>query len=240
MNWSIPAPQWDTVAGRVLDAFFGGLREALPSYDLPLTVFGSAAIQLCVDDQFASADVDLMVMAEGEKLREVAANQGVGRSGTVRPDYGLQICPPQLFRTTPHYLARAWVEKRSGFTVIVPHVRDILIGKLHRHRSDDQHDLAAKDRRAFHRVRELCGGRPSEDDVIEDLRLCEPSFRVPQDGTVNSFRLNALDLFRQVFGRALNLETEILAPARLAEVPAAEGSRPSLESMLESLRPDLD
>ena len=42
MRWECPAPDWDTLAGRVIDRFLAGLSEALPEYDSPLTVFGSA------------------------------------------------------------------------------------------------------------------------------------------------------------------------------------------------------
>jgi len=41
----------------VLDSFFAAVHEAMPDYDQPLTIFGSAPIQLCLDEEFASADV---------------------------------------------------------------------------------------------------------------------------------------------------------------------------------------
>jgi hypothetical protein len=55
----------------------------MPGHDQPLTVFGSPAIQLCYDEHFTSADVDLMVIADGERLPHLAAELGPGRSGTV-------------------------------------------------------------------------------------------------------------------------------------------------------------
>ena len=73
MSWTTPAPRWDTLAGRVLDSFFASVHERLPEYDGPLTVFGSAPIQLCLDESFASADVDLMVLEGTEELRCIAA-----------------------------------------------------------------------------------------------------------------------------------------------------------------------
>ena len=109
MNW-MPPPQWDTLAGRVLDAFFRAVHDAMPAYDSPLTLFGSAPIQLCLDEAFASADVDIMVLEGGDRLREIANAAVIGRSG-VNPGYGVQICPPSLFKTTPHYLQRAWIGK---------------------------------------------------------------------------------------------------------------------------------
>lgn len=238
MSWIVPAPHWDTLAGRILDDFFAALRQEMPDYHEPLTIFGSAAVQLCYDEHFASADVDLMVLSGGEELRDLAARVGVGRSGTSKPVYGLQICPPQMFRPTPHYLQRAHVEQRHGIRVVVPHVRDILVAKLHRFREVGQTGIAAKDRKAFQRVRELSGGHPAEEEMIEDLRLCEPSLRIPDDGSVNAFRLNVLDLFRELYGRKIDLESEILAPAREAARFPPDGPDPG--SLLSDLKPTRD
>lgn len=240
MRWECPAPGWDTLAGRVIDRFLAGLSEAIPEYNSPLTVFGSAAIQLCLDDRFTSADVDLMVVSESERLRDLARHLGVGRSGGVSVCYGLQICPPQLFLTTPHYLHRAWVGERQGLTVVVPHVRDILVGKLHRFRDEGQRGIAAKDRRAFEKVRELSDGHPSDSDMLEDLRLCEASLRVPSDGSVNFFRLNVLDLFRTFYQRELDLESEVHAPARHAISRALGGGDGGIASLLDGLEPTRD
>lgn len=239
MIWEMPQPRWDTTAGRLLDRFLEGVAGEIPDFREPVTVFGSAAIQLCFDDRFVSANVDIMVFHQSVRLRELAQRLGVGRSGKVGSDYGLQICPPALFLSTPHYLQRAWMGERHGMRVVVPHVRDILIGKLHRFREVEQDGLTPKDRRAFERVRELTGGRPSEGDLLEDLQLCGPALRIPGDGTVNNFRLNVLDVFRTVYGRALDIEAEVLEPARAAE----EGGRSSgfaVREALEGLSPDRD
>lgn len=139
--------------------FFAAVHAHLPEYDQPLTIFGSAPIQLCMDESFASADVDLMVLEGGEALRRIATESGTACTGMGR--YGVQICPPQLFRPPPHYIQRAHLETRHGLKIIVPHLRDILIAKLHRSRVDGQEGLVPKDRRAFQRVRELSGGHPT-------------------------------------------------------------------------------
>lgn len=240
MRWECPAPDWDTLAGREIDRFLAGLSEALPEYDSPLTVFGSAAIQLCLDDRFTSADVDVMVISQSERLRDLAKQLGVGRSGGVSVTYELQICPPQLFLTTPHYLHRAWVGERHGLTVVVPHVREILVGKLHRFRDEGQRGLAAKNRRAFERVRELSNGRPFDSDMLEDLRLCEASLRAPSDGAVNFFRLNVLDLFRTFYQRELDLESEVHARARRAISRALGEGDTAITPLLDGLEPTRD
>ena len=99
--------------------------------------------------------------------------------------------------------------------------------------------MVIKDSGAFSRVRELCGGRPSAEDMIEDLRFCEADFRVPQDGGVNSFRLNVLELFATHYGRQLDIDREIVRPSRLAEEHGAYAAG-AIAAMLEQLEPDRD
>ena len=223
------------MAGRVLDAFFAAVHQHLPAYDQPLTLFGSAPVQLCLDEEFLSADAAVMVLSNAEDLRRIAGQLSRAAGVQARLMHGVQVCPPHWFRTTPHYLARAHVETRHGLRIIVPHVRDVLIGKLHRARSDGQSGLVAKDLRAFVRVRQLCGGHPDEAELLDDLRACEPFFRPPNVGEVNAFRLNVMDLWQQLFGRTLNIETEIITPVRIA----IQGDA-SVRERLDGLRPSRD
>lgn len=230
-----PLPNWDTLAGRVLDAFFAAIHDELPAYDLPLTIFGSAPIQLCLDETFASADVDIMVLDGGEKLREIATHAGVGRTGSLRPAYGVQICPPQLFKPTPHYLQRAHVETRHGLRIVVPHLHDILIGKLHRSRYEGQTGLVPKDLRAFQRVRELCGGHPTLDEILEDLVSFESSFRPPLDGSINSFRFNVEDALASIYRHMFDLQGDILIPAASASQPPVSPESGTVARMISEL-----
>lgn len=235
MSWELPPPNWNTVAGRVLDAFFAAVREALPTYDRPLTVFGSAPIQLCLDEAFTSADVDIMVLDDNTRLREIAIAAGVGRSG-LAPAFGVQICPPTFFRSTPHYLQRAHAETRHGLRIIVPHLRDILIGKLHRSRMDDQTGLIPKDRRAFQRVRELCDGHPTKAEFLEDLVSCEPDFRPVYDGRVNVFRINVEDAMREIYSHVFDLQRDILdTQNQLTSAAAGQGI---VAELIRELRPE--
>lgn len=240
MNWISPPPNWSCPAGLILDSFFAGIHEELPDFDQPLTLFGSVPIQLCLDDSFTSADADIMVSGNPEGLREVARKLELGGGSTLRPVFGLQICPRYFFRTTAHYLQRAHVETRHGVKIIVPHVRDVLIGKLHRSRKPDQDSLVTKDLRAFHRVRQLCDGHPNEDDVIEDLLDCAPYFRLPEHGDVNHFRLNVEDLWTGVFGHRLDVEDRILKPLRMMEEEAQRLPDIPVSRMLDDLRPAHD
>lgn len=235
MNWTPPPPRWDTLAGKVLDSFFAAVHQAMPDYDQPLTIFGSAPIQLCLDEDFASADVDIMVLEGGEKLRQIAAEAGLGRAGTVRSAFGVQICPPLLFNPTPHYLQRAHTEVRHGLTIIVPHLRDILIAKLHRSRVEGQETLIPKDRRAFQRVRELSDGHPTLPEFLQDLVNCESSFRPPHDGGLNSFRFNAENALHEIYGHRLDLKRDILDPASTATKPPVQPSPGFIAEQLKGL-----
>lgn len=235
MNWMPPPPRWDTLAGKVLDSFFAAVHQAMPDYDQPLTIFGSAPIQLCLDEDFASADVDIMVLEGGEKLRQIAAEAGLGRAGNIRSAFGVQICPPLLFNPTPHYLQRAHTEVRQGLTIIVPHLRDILTAKLHRSRLEGQESLIPKDRRAFQRVRELSGGHPTLAEFLQDLVNCESSFRPPHDGGLNSFRFNAETALLEIYGHHLDLKRDILDPASFAAQPPGQPSPGFIAEQLKGL-----
>lgn len=238
MNWQVPPPCWDTFAGRMLDAFFTRVQQQMPGFEGPLTVFGSAPIQLCVDGDFVSADADVMVLSHAAELRQIAADVVPSKTGP-GVMHGVQVCPADWFRTTPHYLARAHMETRNGLRIIVPHLRDVLIGKLHRARVEGQEGLVPKDLRAFARVRQLCGGRPAEQDLLDDLRACEAYFRPPPAGQIHSFKLNTLDLWRQLFGRDLDVEGEIVSPVIQEEAEIYKAFR-RVDDLLEGLRPERD
>lgn len=237
MNWTVPPPNWSCAAGHVLDAFFAGLHAELPDFTEPLTLFGSVPIQLCLDDSFTSADADIMVSGDPARLRTVARKLELTAGGTLRPVFGLQLCPRYFFRTTAHYLQRAHVEMRHGIKVVIPHVRDVLVGKLHRSRIPEQESMAPKDLRAFQRVRQLCGGHPTEDDLIEDLLDCAPYFRLPEHDDVNYFRLNVEDLWINLFGRKLDVEERILQPLRTMEAETRHSDDTPISQMLDNLKP---
>ena len=176
-----------------------------------------------------------MVLSHAAELRVIASEAITSRSA-----YRIQSCPPVLFRPTPHYLQRAWVETRHGLKIIVPHVRDILIGKLHRTRSIDQDGLVTKDRRAFLRVRELCGGHPTEGEMLDDLIACEPHFRTQSDAPLNSFVLNVEDLWQTIFGRRIDIAREITEPARAIENAQIQATRCPSGLSINDLKPTRD
>jgi hypothetical protein len=63
-------------------------------------------------------------------------------------------------------------------------------------------------------------------------------FRSPAAGEVNHFKLNVLDLWRQLFGRTLDVQQEIIGQAASAQFrPSSSGG---LRHLLESLQPERD
>ena len=55
-NWWKPAIDWDTPAGRLLRQFVASLPAHRPFH---ITVFGSAPLQLTIDRNLLSGDVDI-------------------------------------------------------------------------------------------------------------------------------------------------------------------------------------
>jgi len=238
MSWQIPPPCWDTMAGRMLDAFFARVHEQMPGFEGPLTVFGSAPIQMCVDGDFISADADVMVLSHAAELRQIAADVVPSKKGA-GVMHGVQVCPADWFRTKTHSLARANMERGPGLRIIVPHPRDVLIRKLHRARFEDQEGLVPKDLRAFVRVRQLCAGRPGEQDLLDDLRACEAYFRPLYDGQITSFKLNTLDLWRKLFLRDLDVDGEITTPVVREEAEIYRVFQ-KVDTLIEGLSPERD
>jgi hypothetical protein len=88
-------------------------------------------------------------------------------------------------------------------------------------------------------VRELCGGRPTEADVLEDLMLCASNLNITLEEGGNAFRLNSMDLFEELFQRRLDLEKEILEPVRAA-LPQAHLEAEEVVQRLDALTPERD
>ena len=224
-NWSIPSANWSSPVGLELDRFIKEVRERLPELRGAITLFGSSPIHLCLDHSFVSADADMMVLFDQEPLQKIADELGLGKAHHPAGKLYLEICKPFAFRSTPVYRDRAHEEMRHGFKIVVPHVRDILIGKLHRFRKPGQQGIEPKDMRAFVRVREVTGGHPTEQELLEDLRLCPHYFMVGTSALMLDFRLNVEDLWPALYGRSINVNEELLKPmiADLEELGYTEG-----------------
>lgn len=201
-SWS-PQIDWDTPAGRTLRKLF----SVLPAdRQFSLTLFGSSPIQLGIEPSFTSADVDLFPGEYGDAyvtLSEIVERAGLGKDQSL--DVYVQVCVEGNFRTSPRWRTRAWSVGIGNVTLTLPHPLDILIAKLHR--------LEEKDLRAFRLVIERTG-HPTEAELREELQVSVDLYRPNFDESmVGDITTNTRILWQELWGRDINVRSEIIAPA---------------------------
>ena len=186
-----------TPAGKMLKR----LSEILPqdrSYEI--TVFGSAPIQITVDPQLLSSDVDLF--SSSEDVEHWVRKAGLGMD---QADFFIQVCSELNFRTSPRWKDRTQSVVIGKCTFKFPHPIDILIAKLNR--------LEEKDLQAF-RVVIAKTGHPTEAELIHELQMAvdlfRPSFDEEQGHDIAN---NCRRLWPLIFGREIDPRKEIIAPA---------------------------
>ena len=213
MNWSDTPPDWSTPIGVKIDLFFKAVAERFPGYNETIVVFGSATIHLRLDPSFNSADADLRVGADDIlPFKALTEEIGMGRSGKDSGVFYLDITPPSAFRSTESWFARAHAETRHGLKIMLPQVRDALVGKLHRFRKSGVDAIEPKDLRAFLRVQELSGGHPTEGELLKDIRLCPHAWHLQMSGAITDFRRNLEDLWPVLYHKQLDVKEQIIRP----------------------------
>ncbi len=115
-------------------AFLASLPKDRP---FRLTLYGSAPLQLTVDRQLLSGDVDLFSDDDEDLEGLVAAAKLDKTQGGIYLEPGFELS----FRTSPRWRQRAVTVQCGNVSLTIPHPLDILIGKLSR--------LDAKDMKAF-------------------------------------------------------------------------------------------
>jgi hypothetical protein len=191
-----PDLNWDTPAGQTLDR----LVQALPQ-DRPWTiiVFGSSPLQLALDPNFLSGDVDVIPSLDIE--------EHCRRAGLLRGQTSLYVepCTPAAFTASPDWPMRACEVKRGHVTFVLPHPIDILVSKIKR--------LEEKDLDAFRLVRAKTG-HPTEEELLKALRrivdVYRPSF--DEEGGRDP-RHNTVVLWRELFKKPINVAEQIITPA---------------------------
>ena len=178
-------------------------------------------IHLRLDEAFTSADADLRVSSQHiEACKAITEDIGMGKSGKASGHFYLDITPPLAFRSTSDWMARCHVETRHGLKIMIPQVRDILVGKLHRFRKPGQREVEPKDEKAFVHIRELTGGHPTEQELIEDVLLCPHAWHLMLNGNASAFRRNIEDLWPVLYGKPIDVNHAIIRPL-LADLEAA-------------------
>lgn len=215
-----PQLDWTAPAGRVLDQ----LVEALPTTRTwEIIVFGSSPLQLGVDARFLSGDVDV--------ISDEDITSHCERAGLLKGTAAIYIepCTVAAFTASPDWFVRAFRCARQHVNFTFPHPIDILVSKIKR--------LEEKDLRAFKLVREKTG-HPNEEDLILALRRVVDIFRPSFDEeSAGDPAHNAQVLWRELFGKEIDVRASIIAPA-LAERRLAYGQEAAgLKGKLSDIKP---
>ncbi len=210
-NWWTAEIDWATPAGRLLRQFVATLPQGRPFH---LTLYGSAPLQLTVDRQLMSGDVDLFSDDDDEDLPTLVAAAKLDKThGGFYLEPGFELS----FRTSPRWRRRAAKVQRGNVTLTIPHPLDILIGKLNR--------LEAKDLKAFERVIQL-SGHPTAAELRRELQAAVDLFRPAFDeDSPNRYPDNTRRLWREIFHAEIDVRGDIIEPA-IARRKQGSGASP--------------
>lgn len=192
-----PKLDWDAPAGRVLRKFLDGLPRATK---FQITVFGSTPLQLTLDRDFLSGDVDIFSHDDiTDLIREVGLGKGQSR-------VYIERCAESAFVASPTWRERAYSVRIRNVTLTFPHPIDLLVAKLPR--------LEPKDLHAFRLVRAKTG-HPTEVELRRALQRTVDLYRPPfaQERTPFDAVKNTETVWRKLFGRKINVRAEIIEPA---------------------------
>ena len=197
-NWWTGEIDWATPAGKLLQKFLAALPKDRPFH---LTIYGSAPLQLTVDRQLMSGDVDLF----SDDDEDLAALIAVAKLDKTHGGFYLEPGFELSFRTSPRWRQRAKTIQHANVTLTIPHPLDILIGKLDR--------LDAKDLKAFERTIQLTG-HPTADELKRELQNAVDLFRPAFDeDSPNRYPENTRKLWRELFHGEIDIRQEIIEPA---------------------------
>jgi hypothetical protein len=166
----------------------------------PITVFGSAPLQIWVDRELLSADVDISVPEKMEMIQSLVEEIGYGKG---KADFYIEVVPSYVFRPGANWIQRARIITLSGVQFIIPDTLDILLAKLRR--------LEDKDMRAFCTVRARTG-RPTETEVLNELRAVYDMFYIQMNAEKSVLWQSTERLWTEFFGRHIDVPKEIHAP----------------------------
>jgi hypothetical protein len=215
---------WNCPAGRQLDR----LAALLPKQPrLDMTVFGSAPLQVFLNPEFLSQDIDLYAPEENwDYLVNFVADNNLGQE---KSKFYIQVCDPKAFRSTFDWRDRAVEVERHGHLFRFVHPWDVLVSKLQR--------LDEKDLEAF-KIVIAKTGHPTEAEFIEHLQnavdLYRPKF--DEETARGDMLLNTRELWKILWKKDIDVRAAIIRPAlersRHDYVPAD----PALKTRLANLK----
>jgi hypothetical protein len=197
-NWWAGEIDWSTPAGQLLQKFLAALPKERP---FRFTLYGSAPLQLTVDRQLMSGDVDLFSEDDEDLALLIVAAKLDKTHGGFYLEPGFELS----FRTSPRWRQRAKTVQRGNVALTIPHPFDILIGKLDR--------LDAKDLKAFERTIQLTG-HPTAEELKHELQNAVDLFRPAFDEDwPNRYPENTRKLWREIFCEEIDIRKDIIEPA---------------------------
>ena len=215
---------WRSPAGKRLDEF----AHALPPLPkLEITIFGSASIQLFVDETFLSADIDLFVSEESyDFLLAFVDAEGLTKE---KAAYYIQVCDPYAFRSTADWPDRAAQVELHGHLFRIVHPWDVLVSKLQR--------LEEKDLEAFKLVIAKTG-HPTEHEFLLHLQkavdLYRPKF--DEESARGDMFANTRELWKILWNKEIDVRAAIIRPALARAVHDPEPPDPNLKTRLANLK----
>lgn len=215
-DWWAGKIDWSTPAGELLRRFV----DALPAgRQFEITVYGSAPLQLTLDRDLLSGDVDIF-SKDDEDLNPLITDLHFGKEdGGLHLEAGFELS----FRTSPRWRTRAKMVTLGKVTLIIPHPIDILIGKLDR--------MEPKDFMAFERVVAITG-HPTPEELKGELQNAVDLFRPGFDEeSPNRYLENTERLWSELFHAQINVRQEIIGPA-IARRKLGYGGAPPYKRLL--------
>ena len=215
---------WNCPAGKQIDR----LASLLPKQPrLDITVFGSAPLQLFLNPDFLSQDVDLYAPDENwDYLTEFVEANDLGKE---KAKYYIQVCDPKAFRSAVDWKDRAVEAERHGHLFRFVHPWDVLVSKLQR--------LEAKDLEAFKLVIAKTG-HPTEAEFTRHLQkavdLYRPKF--DEETTRGDMLLNTRELWKILWDKEIDVRAAIIRPALARAVHDYEPPDPNLKTRLANLK----
>src|ERR1700759_2357684 len=113
-NWWTGAIDWSPPAGRLLKKFLSTLPLDRPFH---FTLYGSAPLQLTVDRQLMSGDVDLFSDDDEDLTALINAAKLDKTQGGFYLEPGFELS----FRTSPRWRSRAATNQSGNVTLTIPH-----------------------------------------------------------------------------------------------------------------------
>lgn len=215
---------WHSPAGQRLDEF----ARRLPRQPrLEINVFGSAPIQLFVEQNFLSADIDVFGSEEiYDFLLKFVEEQNWTQD---KADFYIQVCDPYAFKSTFDWESRAIKVERHGHLFRFVHPWDVLVSKLQR--------LEEKDMEAFKLVIAKTG-HPTEAEFKRHLQKAVDLYRPKFDEETarGDMMLNTRTLWQTLWQKEIDVRAEIIRPALARAQHDYDAGDPTLKTRLANLK----